>query len=48
MLFVKEKDSTIQLYVDYRKLNIVTIKNKYLLLYIDDVFRENCKFEFSK
>ena len=26
------------LYIDYRKLNKITIKNKYPLLYIDDLF----------
>ena len=38
MLFVKKKDSSMRLYIDYRDLNQVTIKNKYPLLRIDDLF----------
>ena len=38
MLFVKKKDGTLRLCVDYRKLNKMTMKNKYLLPRIDDLF----------
>jgi hypothetical protein len=38
VLFVKKKDDTLRLCVDYRQLNKVTIKNKYPLLRIDDLF----------
>ena len=38
MLFVKKKDGTIRLCIDYRELNKITIKNKYLLPIIDDLF----------
>ena len=38
MLFVKKKDGTLQLCVDYRQLNKMTMKNKYLLPRIDDLF----------
>ena len=38
VLFVKKKDGTIIPCIDYRQLNKVTIKNKYLLLRIDDLF----------
>ena len=38
VLFVKKKDGTLRLCVDYRQLNRVTIKNKYPLLRIDDLF----------
>ena len=38
MLFVKKKDGTMRLCIDYRRLNKVTIKNKYLLPRIDDLF----------
>ena len=38
MLFVKKKDGTLRLCVDYRQLNKMTVKNKYLLLRIDDLF----------
>jgi hypothetical protein len=37
-LFVKKKDQSLRLCVDYRPLNDVTIKNKYLLLRIDILF----------
>jgi hypothetical protein len=38
VLFVKKKDGNMMLYVDYRALNEVTIKNKYPLPKIDDLF----------
>ena len=38
MVFVKKKDSTLRLCVDYRELNKMTVKNKYPLLGIDDLF----------
>ena len=31
ILFVLKKDGLLRLYVDYRKLNDITIKNRYLL-----------------
>jgi hypothetical protein len=37
-LFVKNKDGSLQMCVDYRPLNAVTIKNKYLLPRIDVLF----------
>jgi hypothetical protein len=37
-LFVKKKDGTLRLCIDYRKLNKMTIKNKYPLPRIDDLF----------
>jgi hypothetical protein len=37
-LFVKKKDQSLRLCVDYRPLNAVTIKNKYPLLCIDILF----------
>jgi len=37
VLPVKKKDRSSQLCVDYRKLNKLTIKNKYTLLRIDDL-----------
>jgi hypothetical protein len=37
-IFVKKKDQTLRMCVDYRPLNEVTIKNKYLLPRIDILF----------
>ena len=37
-IFVKKKDGTLRMCVDYRPLNAVTIKNKYPLLRIDTLF----------
>jgi hypothetical protein len=37
-IFVKKKDQTLQMCVDYRPLNEVTIKNKYPLPWIDILF----------
>ena len=47
VLFVKKKDGTLRLCVDYRKLNRVTVKNKYPLPRIEDLFdklNEACYF----
>ena len=38
VLFVKKKDKTLRLCIDYRQLNKVTIKNRYPLSRIDDLF----------
>jgi hypothetical protein len=38
VLFVEKKNGTQRMYVDYRSLNEVTIKNKYLLPRIEDLF----------
>ena len=38
MLFAKKKDKTLRLCIDYWQLNKVTIKNRYPLLRIDDLF----------
>jgi hypothetical protein len=38
VLFVKKKDGTFRLCIDYHQLNKVTVKNKYLLPWIDDLF----------
>ena len=38
MLFVKKKDGSLRLCIDYRQLNRVTIRNRYSLPRIDDLF----------
>lgn len=38
VLFVRKKDGTLRLCIDYRELNKVTVKNKYPLPRIDDLF----------
>ena len=38
MLFVNKKDGSLRMCIDYKLLNSVTIKNKYPLPRIDDLF----------
>jgi hypothetical protein len=38
VLFVNKKDGILRLCIDFRKLNKVTLKNKYPLPMIDDLF----------
>ncbi|KAJ9553825.1 hypothetical protein OSB04_017870 [Centaurea solstitialis] len=38
VLFVRKKDGTMRMCIDYRELNKVTVKNKYPLPRIDDLF----------
>ncbi|XP_070669128.1 uncharacterized protein [Malus domestica] len=38
VFFVRKKDGILRLYIDYRQLNRVTIKNRYPLPRIDDLF----------
>ena len=48
-LFVKKKDKSLRMCVDYRPLNVVTIKNKYPLPRIDILFDQLVKAKvFSK
>jgi hypothetical protein len=37
VMFVPKKNGKLRLYVDYRKLNDITIKNRYLLLNITEL-----------
>ena len=37
MLFIKKKDESVRLCIDFRELSNVTIKNKYPLPRIDDI-----------
>ena len=38
VLFIKKNDGSLKMYIDYRRLNQVTIKNKYPLPRIDELF----------
>nr|GEW17746.1 hypothetical protein [Tanacetum cinerariifolium] len=38
VLFLKKKDRSFRMYIDYRELNKLTVKNRYPLLRIDDLF----------
>ena len=40
VLFVKKKDGLIRLCIDYKELNKVTMRNKYPLPRIDDLFNQ--------
>jgi hypothetical protein len=49
VIFVLKKDGTQRLSLDYRALNEVTVKSKYLLPRIDDLFNQLCgAYVFSK
>ncbi|KAG8501159.1 hypothetical protein CXB51_003249 [Gossypium anomalum] len=49
VLFVKKKDGTMRMCIDYRQLNKLTIKNKYPLPRIDGLFDQfQVAFVFSK
>ncbi|KAK8502238.1 hypothetical protein V6N12_038556 [Hibiscus sabdariffa] len=49
VLFVKKKDESLRMCIDYRQLNKITVKNKYPLPRIDDLFDQlRGAFVFSK
>ncbi|GJT16782.1 putative reverse transcriptase domain-containing protein [Tanacetum coccineum] len=45
ILFVKKKDGSFWMCIDYRELNKLTVKNRYPLPRIDDLFVQTNKFE---
>nr|GEV82606.1 putative reverse transcriptase domain-containing protein [Tanacetum cinerariifolium] len=51
VLFVKKKDGSFQMCIDYRELNKLTVKNRHLLPWIDDfqgIHVDPAKIEFIK
>ena len=46
MLFVKKKDGSMWMCVDYHNLNAITIKNKYMLPRIDDLLYQLQKAKY--
>ena len=48
VLFMKKKDGSLRLCIDYRRLNRVTIRNKYPLPRIDDIFINFKVLKFSQ
>ena len=48
-MFVKKKDESMRLYIDYRKLNRITVKNKYPSPKVDDLLDQlQDSYVFSK
>jgi hypothetical protein len=46
VLFVKNKDGTLRICIDFKQLNKVTVKNKYHFLGIDDLI-DHLKYVLS-
>ena len=40
VLFLRKKDGSLRMYIDYHQLNKVTVKNKYPLPRINDFFNQ--------
>ena len=37
ILFIKKKNSFLQLYINYKSLNVIFIKNKYSILFVFEI-----------
>jgi hypothetical protein len=48
VLFVRKKDGSMRMCIDYHSLNMVTIKNKYPLPRIDGLLEQHRKAKFFK
>ena len=46
ILFIKKKDRSLRLYIDYRGLNKVTIKNRHPLLLIAELLEQLAEARF--
>lgn len=46
-MFVKKKDGSLRMCIDYRGLNSVTVKNKYPLPLIDELFDRSWESKLS-
>ena len=46
VLFILKDDKNLRLYVDYRGLNYITIKNRYPIPLIGDLLDQLCHFNF--
>jgi len=46
VFFIKKKDGSLQLVQDYRALNSMTVKNKYLFLLISELVSQLCRAKY--
>jgi hypothetical protein len=46
ILFVPKKDDNLRLYIDYRRFNLVMVKNRYLLSFISEILDRIVRVQF--